>query len=395
MSQTSVARASMTGSLLNARNLGFLPRTVIDVGAALGTFQLYEVFPEARHVMIEPIAENEPYLAKLCRKLGRAEYLIAAATRTSGDFTLTVDPNLVHSMTHAAAPTETSEVWVRTIPGVTLDQLVEERQLEPPFLIKVDVDGNEAEVLAGATKTLEQTEYLIVEVSLFGQINDVIDEMRSHGFVAYDMVDLSYRPTDRSLWQLDMAFVKQDGMFRQDRSYMQQQSDPAAQKQFSHHMKSYRDHMIAQIDALPDATAAKTEGGDRLWLAVCPDWSQPEPEILQDLAALFRSVMLHPERQKMTLLFDSKGIGPEQVDLMLSTVAIQLAMDEQIDVTVEGPEVVLMEVLSEEQWQELLPDLWGQIVLPHMRGRGHYPAPLKTLPHLALTDLAGQRFPQG
>ena len=95
--QTGILRNTMTGSLLLAKNLGFEPKTVIDVGAALGTFNLYETFPNARHLLIEPIAENEPYLAKICRKLKSAEYIIAAASKESGVCTLSVSPGMVHS----------------------------------------------------------------------------------------------------------------------------------------------------------------------------------------------------------------------------------------------------------------------------------------------------------
>ena len=49
--QTGTLRNTMSGSLLIAKNSGFEPKTVIDVGAALGTFNLYETFPEARHLL--------------------------------------------------------------------------------------------------------------------------------------------------------------------------------------------------------------------------------------------------------------------------------------------------------------------------------------------------------
>ena len=69
MTTWQVMRGSMEGALRNAKLLGFEPQTVIDVGAALGTFELYRTFPKARHLLIEPIEENEPYLAKICKNL--------------------------------------------------------------------------------------------------------------------------------------------------------------------------------------------------------------------------------------------------------------------------------------------------------------------------------------
>ena len=42
------------------------PNTVIDVDVAYGTQALYELFPNARHILIEPIEEFVPHLDKPC-----------------------------------------------------------------------------------------------------------------------------------------------------------------------------------------------------------------------------------------------------------------------------------------------------------------------------------------
>ncbi|MEG4812221.1 FkbM family methyltransferase [Microcoleus sp. F8-D3] len=243
--QTGILRNSMSCSLLLVKNLGFQPGTVIDVGAALGTFNLYETFPDARHLLIEPIAENEPYLAKICRKLKSAEYIIAAATKEAGVFTLNVSPGMVHSSISENRVTNSSDPYLRNIPAITLDGICRERNLPGPYLIKVDVDGQELDVLAGATEILQQTEYVIVEVTLFGQMYDVMSFMKSQGFAAYDIVDLAYRPIDSALWQVDMAFVKESGQFRRERGYATGEQDLEA---LNSHLKAYRESFIKYID---------------------------------------------------------------------------------------------------------------------------------------------------
>ncbi|MEG4799872.1 FkbM family methyltransferase [Microcoleus sp. ARI1-B5] len=243
--QTGILRNTMTGSLVLAKKLGFEPKTVIDVGAALGTFNLYETFPNARHLLIEPIAENEPYLAKICRKLKSAEYIIAAAAKESGVLTLSVSPGMLHSSISENPVTDSSNPYLRNIPAITLDRICRERNLPGPYLIKVDVDGKELDVLAGATEILQQTEYVIVEVTFFGQMYDVMSFMKSQGFAAYDIVDLSYRPTDQALWQVDMAFVKESGQFRRDSSFATGQQDIEA---LNSHLKAYREGFIKHIE---------------------------------------------------------------------------------------------------------------------------------------------------
>ncbi len=255
--QTGTPRNTMSGSLLLAKNLGFEPQTVIDVGAALGTFNLYETFPNSRHLLIEPIAENEPYLAKICRKLKSAEYIIAAATKEAGFFTLNVSPDMLHSSISEGVNADIGNPYLRNIPAITLDGICRERNLPGPYLIKVDVDGQELDVLAGATGILQQTEYVIVEVCLFGQMYDIIHFMKSQGFAAYDIVDLGYRPADAALWQIDMAFVKEFGQFRRDRSYVAQQQDVDS---LNSYLKAYRENLIAYIETnYSDSGSADTQ----------------------------------------------------------------------------------------------------------------------------------------
>lgn len=242
--QNTILRNSMPGSLVMMKRLGFQPKTVIDVGAGLGTFSLYETFPNSRHFLIEPIAENEPYLAQICRNLKNAEYIIAGATKESGYLNLSVSPDLVSSSTSPSNESDSVDPYLRTIPAITLDEVCRKHNLEGPYLIKVDVDGQEIDVLAGATQILQQAEYVIVEVTLFGQMYEVMNLMKSHGFVAYDIVEQAYRPSDAVLWQVDMAFVKESGQFRKESNYSIGQQDRA---EVSSYLKAYRENLISYI----------------------------------------------------------------------------------------------------------------------------------------------------
>jgi hypothetical protein len=79
--------------------------------------------------------------------------------------------------------------------------------------------------LAGGEKTLENTEYIILEVSLFHFFKqapvfcDVVAYMKARGFVLYDIYELQYRPLDHALSQVDIAFVKEGGQFRKSHYY--------------------------------------------------------------------------------------------------------------------------------------------------------------------------------
>jgi FkbM family methyltransferase len=209
--QQKVNRNSKLGCLLAMRNLGFNPAVIIDVGAQTGT--------DAKHLMIEPVAENEADLLQIVSRLRDAEVLIVAAASVSGETFLHVSLNTRYAAISDSAEPEEDLQEVRRISSVAIDDLCQARSLEGPFLIKIDVDGKELDVLKGCIHTLERTECVIVETVFFGEDMNhfyrVIEFMQDRGFVIYDIVEPVYRPIDLALWQVDTVFVKRDGPFRQ------------------------------------------------------------------------------------------------------------------------------------------------------------------------------------
>jgi FkbM family methyltransferase len=253
MTNNEIPRSSMFGSLWNVKQLGLEPETVIDVGAGLGTFEIYEAFPKSRYLLIEPIAENEPYIKKICQHLERADYIIAAASKEEGLVPLQVNlSNFIHSYISEEGEASSETFELRTIPAVTLDEICKNRQLEGPYLIKVDVDGRELDVLAGATQTLQNTELVIVEVTLyvtarFDKMCAAIDFMKQQGFVAYDIVDLGYRLSDSALFQVDMVFVKESGQFTKESRYLVGKEQ---EERLRAHFKAYREDLTAHVKNL-------------------------------------------------------------------------------------------------------------------------------------------------
>lgn len=219
MPQVGVNRNSKLGCLLAMRNLGFNPAVVIDVGAQTGTEALFRVFPAAKHLMIEPVEENKAVLLQIASQLNDAEVLIAAADSASGESFLHVSPNFRYAAISDSATPKGNRQDVRRISCVAVDDLSQSRSLKGPFLIKIDVDGKELDVLKGCAKTLERTECVIVETVFFGEgannFYRVTEFMHDRGFVIYDIVEPVYRPIDLALWQVDTIFVNRDGPFRQ------------------------------------------------------------------------------------------------------------------------------------------------------------------------------------
>ncbi|MEG4201678.1 glycosyltransferase [Microcoleus sp. Pol12A5] len=97
-------------------------------------------------------------------------------------------------------------------------------------------------------------------------------------------------------------------------------------------------------------------------LIIFPDWTQPEESVGVDIARVVRAIATHPEKNKITILTDNSNISDEDANLALSSVAMNLLMEEDLDVS-DGPEISLIGQLSEIQWEALIPRLHARIVL--------------------------------
>ncbi|MBD2609422.1 FkbM family methyltransferase [Scytonema hofmannii FACHB-248] len=97
-------------------------------------------------------------------------------------------------------------------------------------------------------------------------------------------------------------------------------------------------------------------------LIVFPDWLQPEESLGLELQRVISAIATHPASEQITLLIDTNGISSEDVELFLSGVAMNLLMEEDLDIT-EGLQISLVSNLADIQWEALLPRIQARIIL--------------------------------
>lgn len=209
----------MAAVLDNMKRLGLDPATVVDVGVGYGTPELWEAFPDARLLLVEPIPDR--FGGALPQ---RAELVTAAAGANAGSTAITV--HRAPEMSSVLGPwTGDRDGERREVPVVRLDDELRARGLPGPYLLKVDVEGAELDVLDGAAETLAETEAVLLEVRLFelvpgaAQLHDVVPYMKERGFVAYDLFGGAIRLSDGALAVTNLAFVREDGRFRRDHAF--------------------------------------------------------------------------------------------------------------------------------------------------------------------------------
>jgi len=200
---------------------GFVPRTVLDVGAASGTPSLHDAFPQARFVLVEALQEFEPALRALAARTLSCEVHMVGVSALRGKITLNLHDDPYGSFVGEARG-DTPTHGQREITIVTLDEIFADNPPALPALAKFDIQGHEIEALKGMERNFDQFDVFIIETSLHitsaspPDLYTVINFMRARGYSVFDMLDGLMRPLDGDLAQIDLVFVRDDGPFRRD-----------------------------------------------------------------------------------------------------------------------------------------------------------------------------------
>jgi FkbM family methyltransferase len=190
---------------------GWLPSSVIDVGVAYGTHDLYQAFPSANYLLVEPVSEWLPQIRRLTRAMD-VTIVEAAASDVDGELEVNVyrDPSATSPLEDVARSDEALEA--RTVRAARLDTLCRDWRPSDPLLIKIDVQGFEGRVLAGAEEVLGRTDALLVESSLHinhvggSDLYSLVSWLGERGFRPFDVYDGCVK--DGVLLQVDVAFAR-------------------------------------------------------------------------------------------------------------------------------------------------------------------------------------------
>ncbi|MEA5578500.1 methyltransferase type 11 [Anabaena sp. UHCC 0451] len=96
-------------------------------------------------------------------------------------------------------------------------------------------------------------------------------------------------------------------------------------------------------------------------LIIFPDWTQPEDELGFELQQIIQTLANHPNNEKITLIMHTGDIATEDIEMFLSSVAMNLLL-EDLDIT-DTIDISLVDKLGDMQWQSLLPLIHGRIIL--------------------------------
>lgn len=126
-------------------------------------------------------------------------------------------------------------------------------------------------------------------------------------------------------------------------------------------------------------------------LIIFPDWLQPEDLLYQDLASVISTLTTHPDKSSLTLLIDTQNISEEEADMLLSSLTMNLLMEDDVDIT-EGPEISLLSKMSDTQWKTLLPRIHTRIALATDNQQAIAQAKAENLPFCDVDSLSTSKL---
>jgi FkbM family methyltransferase len=205
-------------ALKRLKDKGFQPNFVVDVGASTGIWSdaINRIYPQARFILIDPLISRYD---KLARKYfidlhDNFEAVEALVSHQIGQQTMKVSADLYNSSIYEVKTSQLTETV--TVDVITLDSLAQEKAITGRGLLKLDVQFAEHLVIEGAKQFLSQVDVCIIELSLWKYqeetktLTEMLEVMTQLGFRYYDEVGEWRLPSDGTLFQKDILFVRKN-----------------------------------------------------------------------------------------------------------------------------------------------------------------------------------------
>lgn len=214
MSRDLETRQSIAGALGVIRDLGWTPGAIIDIGVALGTKGLYDVWPGVPICLVDPNPDNRVYMEQIAAKHAQVSIWIVGASNICGEMPGRI---WLPSGRVILGQSATKPDWQGGMFSVlTCDEIVRRAGISGPFVFKIDTDTHEGEILEGATDTLANSEICIIEVGIYNHLKgkfasaELFSRLTQAGFALIDIIDTRH-VSSGVLRLADLVFAKATG----------------------------------------------------------------------------------------------------------------------------------------------------------------------------------------
>src|SRR5579862_1923967 len=197
------------------KRLGFAPKHVVDVGANHGrwTRTAIEYFPDACYTLVEPQDGLKVDVQDLIDAGRKIRWVNAGAGDRPGVLPFTIcERDDASNFTISEQDARAAGLRRIDVPVRTLDEIVSSSNLPIPDMVKIDAEGFDLKVLAGAGSLIGKTEIFFVEAGVFGDRENsvlrVMQWMSDKGYSLLDLTELNRSPKFGVLWLMELAFLR-------------------------------------------------------------------------------------------------------------------------------------------------------------------------------------------
>lgn len=168
--------------------------SLLDVGANIGIFACYfaSKSSDGRSIAFEPEAKNFRALVKNLALNSETSWALPFAVgRVSEEANLSVTDDRVGNSGAQISDMPTSERTLKTIPVISLDDFLSLYPASKPMILKIDIDGREADVIEGAKRTFAsgQIKSVLVEFDSPNMQRKVEEVILPMGFAPDDAIN--------------------------------------------------------------------------------------------------------------------------------------------------------------------------------------------------------------
>jgi FkbM family methyltransferase len=203
--------ANKLDRIKSLRRLKVPIEAVVDIGVQTATHELIKSIPDKPHFLFEPVPNWHQAIKENYSGIKHSLYPIALSNQSG--FTWLIQT----SMHSDGRPTHASISNTRLTPDnqriVSCDQIGVDRldsfsaDLPTNYLLKIDVDGQELNVLEGASGCIDKASIIIIEAD-YSSVSHRALFIEGFGFQLIDIIDrVMYGEV---LWQCDLVFIRND-----------------------------------------------------------------------------------------------------------------------------------------------------------------------------------------